>query len=216
MSARFFCESMLDFVRQPPLPFCQVRNSARNRKMENQTIGELAIIQRRSGNENGQKRNDREKTKHPGKRKTRNETRQLKWRRDLARTKYLPQAAQKEENSHSTLRKLCQHETFLAIPTFTHLVLFLLWYQSYANRTIYDGYLPAKVRTCLNCSLLSLSLLSDFGSWQKCFGINVTLSEVVRAGNRQGLLSFKFCPLPTTSLQHIRLFSENSNVHTFQ
>ena len=58
--------------------------------MENQTIEELVIIQSRSGNKNGQKRNDREKTKHPGKRKKRNETRQLKWRRDLARTKYLP------------------------------------------------------------------------------------------------------------------------------
>ena len=149
------------------------------------------------------------------------ETRQLKWRRDLARTKYLPGCCAKRKISNSTLRKICQHETFLGIATltalsFTHLIPFLLWYQSYVNRTIYDGYLPCKVRTCLNCPLLSLSLLSDFGSWQKCFGINVTLSEVARAGNRQGLLSFKFWPLPTTSLQHIRFFSENPNAHTFQ
>ena len=69
---------MLDFVRQPPLPFCQVRNSARNRKMENQTIEELAIIQRRSGNKNGQKQNDREKKIHPRKRKKRNGNQTIK------------------------------------------------------------------------------------------------------------------------------------------
>ena len=45
-------------------------------------------------------------------------------------------------------------------------------------------------------------------SWVRCFGINVTQSEVGRAENHQPLLSFKFCPQP--SLQHIRFFLDNS------
>ena len=45
-------------------------------------------------------------------------------------------------------------------------------------------------------------------SWLRCFGINVTLqSEVGRAQNQQGLLSFKFWPQPP--LQHIRFFLDN-------
>ena len=149
------------------------------------------------------------------------ETRQLKWRRDLARTKYLPGSCAKRREFSLNLEENMSAWNIPGNPNLNLIILYafgslLLWYQSYANRTIYDGYLPGKVRTCLNCPLLSLSLLSDFGSWQKCFGINVTLSEVVRAGNRQGLLSFKFCPLPTTSLQHIRFFSENPNARTFQ
>ena len=64
-----------------------------------------------------------------------------------------------------------------------------------------------------NSSSLSLIFAIDFGyvkSWPRWFGINVTLSEVGRAQNRQELLSFKFCPLP--SLQHIRQL----NAHRFQ